>query len=120
MHGPQPRSYAYRLPRKARLAALCSALAQKARDNQVRVIDGFSFDAPKTKRMRELLQNIGIDGSVLIVLPQRDSAVELSARNLPRVQATSVEGLNVYDVLRYDVLLIAQDALARIEERLAR
>jgi len=120
MHGPQPRSYAYRLPKKARRAALRSALSQKARDGQVRVIEGFGFDAPKTKEMRVLLGKLGIDQSVLIVLPEHDAAVELSARNLPRVQATTVDGLNVYDVLRYEVLLVARDALVRIEERLAR
>jgi large subunit ribosomal protein L4 len=120
VHGPHPRSYAYRLPKRARRAALCSALTQKARDGQVRVIESFAFEAPKTKAMRQLLSALDINDSVLIVLPEHDAAVELSARNLPRVQATTVDGLNVYDVLRYEILLVAKDALAKIEERLAR
>lgn len=117
--GPKPRSYAYRLPKKARRAALCSALAQKARDGEIRVIDTLGFDEPKTKKMRGLLETLGINTSVLVVLADRDSAVELSARNLNRVAVMPVVGLNVYDILRHEVLLISKDALAAIEGRLA-
>jgi large subunit ribosomal protein L4 len=118
--GPQPRSYAYRLPRQARRAALCSALAQKARDGQVRVIDGLGIAEPKTKKLRELLGTLGIGGSVLIVIPDRDSNVELSARNLPRVSVLRVVGLNVEDVLRHETLLLTKDALEAIDARLRR
>jgi len=118
--GPQPRSYAYRLPRKTRLVALRSALAQKARDGQLRVIERLQFDGPKTKQMRATLDALGLARSVLIVLPERDSAVELSARNLPGVLALPIEGLNVYDILRHETLLVTRDALAGIEGRLTR
>jgi large subunit ribosomal protein L4 len=116
--GPRPRSYAYRLPRQARRSALCSALAQKARDGQVRVIDGIALDEPKTKRMRELLGALGIGRSVLIVIPERDANVELSARNLPYVSVLRVAGLNVEDVLRHETLLVTKDALDAIDARL--
>ena len=118
IHGPQPRSYAYRLPRSARKTALRSALTQKARDGQVRVIDGFSFDQPKTKQMRELLGKLGLS-SVLIVTANSDNNLVLSARNLARVSVLPVAGLNVYDLLKYENLLISQDALPLIEERLS-
>jgi large subunit ribosomal protein L4 len=118
--GPNPRSYAYRLPRKARRAALMSALAQKARDGQVRVIDGFNFTAPKTKTMRELLATLGIKKSVLIVVAERDVNVELSGRNLPGVRVLPVIGLNVEDVLHYETLLVAKPALDAIDARLGR
>jgi len=118
--GPRPRSYAYRLPRSARKAALASALAQKARDGQVRVIDKLQIDQPKTKRMREILLTLGITGSVLIVAPGDDRNLELSTRNLPYTRVMSVAGLNVYDVLRHEILLIQRDALPAIEERLSR
>jgi large subunit ribosomal protein L4 len=118
--GPQPRSYAYRLPRQARRAALTSALAQKARDGQVRVIDGFKFDAPKTKTMRALLATLGVKGSVLIVVAERDTNVELSGRNLPGVRVLPVMGLNVEDVLRHETLLVAKPALDAIDARLGR
>ncbi len=117
--GPRPRSYEYRLPRKARRAALCSALSQKARDGQVRVIEGLAFEQPKTKQMKELLSSLGISASVLIVLASRDRAVERSGRNLPGVLVTTAEGLNVYDILKHDTLLVTKDALAAIEQRTA-
>jgi large subunit ribosomal protein L4 len=118
--GPQPRSYAYRLPRTARRAALASALAQKARDGQVRVIDALRLDQPKTKRMQEILAALGITGSVLIVGGAEDRNLELSARNIPYTRVMTVAGLNVYDVLRHEILLIQRDALPVIEERLSR
>jgi large subunit ribosomal protein L4 len=118
--GPRPRSYAYRLPRQARLAALRSALAQKARDGEIRVLDKLDFPEPKTKQMRSLIDALGVEKTALIVLAERDRAVELSARNLAYVLVTTVDGLNVYDILRHRNLLISQDALAKIEERLSR
>jgi large subunit ribosomal protein L4 len=118
--GPQPRSYAYRLPRTARRAALASALAQKARDGQVRVIDALRLDQPKTKRMQEILAALGITGSVLIVGGAEDRNLELAARNIPYTRVMTVAGLNVYDVLRHEILLIQRDALPVIEERLSR
>jgi large subunit ribosomal protein L4 len=118
--GPRPRSYAYRLPKQARLTALRSALAQKARDNEVRVVDKFEFAEPKTKQMRQVLGALGVEKSALIVLAERDGAVELSARNLPHVLVTTVEGLNVYDILRHRNMIISQSALEKIEERLSR
>jgi large subunit ribosomal protein L4 len=118
--GPQPRSYAYRLPKQARRAALCSALAQKARDGQVRVIDSVALPAPKTKELARMLATLGITGSVLIVLAGRDANVELSGRNLPNVLVLPVVGLNVEDVLRHETLLVQRDALSAIEARLAR
>ncbi|MFQ5351969.1 MAG: 50S ribosomal protein L4 [Candidatus Binatia bacterium] len=117
--GPQPRSYAFRLPRSARKAALRSALAQKARDGQIRVLDKLDFDAPKTKQMRTLLQELGIRRPVLVVIPARDAAVELSARNLPGVKVTVAEGLNVYDLIGHEWLLLVRDSLGTIEERLS-
>ena len=118
--GPRPRSYAYRLPRNTRRVALRSALSQKARDGQIRIIDKIEFAEPKTKDMRQLLERVGLTGSVLIVTAERERNVELSARNLPRVQAMCVAGLNVYDILRHENLVVVQGALEGIEGRLSR
>ena len=120
LFGPQPRSYAYRLPKQARRAALCSALAQRAREGHVRVIDSIGLAAPKTKGLVQILATLGIKGSVLIVLAGRDANVELSSRNLPNVLVLPVIGLNVEDVLRHETLLVQRDALSEIEARLAR
>ena len=116
--GPQPRSYAYRLPKQARRAALRSALAQKVRDGQLIVMDRLAMDEPKTKRMQAVLAALGIGGSALFILPARDRSVELSARNLPRVHVMTVDGLNVYDVLRHERLVMIRDALTAVEGRL--
>jgi len=118
--GPQPRSYDYRLPRSSRRGALASALAQKARDGQLKVVDALALDQPKTKQLAALLASLGVLESVLVVTGERDRNVELAGRNIPRVLVLPVEGLNVYDILKYKNLLVAQDTLAAIQERLAK
>ncbi len=117
--GPLPRSYEYRLPRKARKAALTSALAQKARDGQIKIVDSLVFEEPKTKLVKGLLAGLGIEGSVMIVTPESDNNLWLGSRNLHRVLATTVAGLNVYDLLAHKTLLLARDAVAAIEEKLS-
>jgi len=117
--GPQPGSWGYRLPRKARRAALASALSQKARDGQVKVVDNFSFEAPRTKQMKELLDSLSVSGSVLVVLAEMDANVALSARNLPGVSVVLVDGVNVYDLLKHETLLLVPAAVEAIERRLA-
>ncbi len=118
--GPQPRSYEYRLPRSARRAAVRSALAMKAREGNVRVIDGLHFDTPKTKQMLATLGSLGIaNETVFLITADRDRGLELSARNLPRVKVLAAAGINVEDVVRHEILLITKDALAAIEERLS-
>jgi large subunit ribosomal protein L4 len=117
--GPNPRSYAYRLPRSARKAALSSALAQKARDGQVRVVDALKVGEPKTKIVKQLLTSLGINGSVLIVCADDQRNLELGARNLPYTTVTRAAGLNVYDILKHGILLIQRDALGAIEEKCA-
>ena len=116
--GPQPRSYEYRLPSKSRRHALASALAQKARDGQLKVVDRIELAAPKTREMAAMLGALDVADSTLVVIAGRDRNVELAARNLPRILVLPVEGINVYDILRHRNLLVSQDALAAIEARL--
>jgi large subunit ribosomal protein L4 len=116
--GPQPRSYEYRLPSSSRRQALASALAQKARDGQLKVIDQIALSAPKTRELAGILDGLGIADSTLVVIAGRDRNVELAGRNLKRVCVMPVEGINVYDILRHKNLLVTQDGLAAIEERL--
>jgi len=115
--GPQPRDYSYRLPKKARREALLSALSLRRQDEKIIVIDKLELAETKTKLMREVLENLGVK-SALIVIHESDEKVERSARNLGTVKVLRAEGLNVYDILRYEHLVLTEQALGVIEERL--
>jgi large subunit ribosomal protein L4 len=116
--GPQPRDYSYRLPRTARREALLSALSVKNRDGKIIVVDKFELEAAKTKVMAKALAELKVESAV-IVIAQSNEKIERSARNLPKIKVLRVEGINVYDLLRYDHLILTQEALQRLEERLA-
>ncbi len=116
--GPQPRSYAYRLPRSARKAALRSVLALKLRQEELVVVDAIEFAQPKTRQMVGLLSQLDMGSSVLIVLAEADVNVQKSARNLPGVKVLLSQGLNVYDLLRYRKTLFTRTGLQQVSERL--
>ena len=116
--GPTPRDYSYRMPRTARREALLSALSVKNRDGKLIVVDKFSLEAAKTKVMAQALAELKVT-SALIVIAGADVTIERSARNLPKVKVLRVEGVNVYDLLRYDHLVLTEGALKLLEERLA-
>jgi large subunit ribosomal protein L4 len=106
------------MPRTARREALLSALSLKNRDGKIIVVDKLELEAAKTKIMVQALAELKVS-SALIVIPQSDATIERSARNLPMVKVLRVEGLNVYDLLRYDHLILTAGALKLLEERLA-
>jgi large subunit ribosomal protein L4 len=116
--GPQARDYSYRLPKKARRKALLSALSSKNQDGKIIVVDKLELAEPKTKVMQKVLEDLQVKNA-LIVIPQPDDKVERSARNLPAVKVLRVEGLNVYDLLHHEHLILTEEALKLIEERLA-
>ena len=116
--GPHPRDYSYRMPRRARREALLSALSLKNRENKIIVVDKLELEEAKTKIMARALAELNVT-SALIVTGDAEEKVERSARNLPWVKVLRVEGLNVYDLLRYEHLILTEDALKRLEERLA-
>ena len=103
--GPVPRSYSQKLNRKMRRLAICSALSVKASDRQLLVMDQLEMAQPKTKEMAALLNRLKVDSSVLILLPEADTNVELSARNLPQVKTLRANCLNVRDLLKSDRLI---------------
>ncbi len=114
--GPHPRSYEQRLPRKMKRLALRGALTAKFTDDQVKVIDAFALEEIRTKDLVGVLEALEATGRVLVVAPGRDERLELSARNLPKVEVILADSLNVVDLLNADVVLIEQPALARMEE----
>jgi large subunit ribosomal protein L4 len=117
--GPQPRDYSYWLPKKVRRAALCSALSLKVREGLLKVVNRIDLPEPKTKRMVGLLKDLGVEKRVLILLADNNVNVQLAARNLPDVKVLSVAGVNTYDLLYYDYIVCPQDALAKLQERMA-
>jgi len=114
--GPHPRSYEQRLPRKMKRLALRGALTAKLGDEAVKVIDSFGLEAVKTRDLVGVLGALEANGRVLVVAPGRDERLELSARNLPTVEVILADSLNVVDLLKADLVLIEQSALARMEE----
>ena len=116
MFGPLPKDYSYRIPKKARRQALLSALSLKNKEGNIVVVEDIVFPEIKTKQMVHLLEYLKI-ANALLVIPSSDQSVELSARNLPHVKVIRAEGLNVYDVLRFEHLILTKGALSKIEER---
>ncbi|MBN1955710.1 MAG: 50S ribosomal protein L4 [Anaerolineae bacterium] len=114
-HGPSPRSYFKRMPRKMRHAALRSALSAKAAEQQIVVLDELAFQAPKTKDMIAVIKNLRVGDSLLILLPEQDQVVEKSARNIPGVKTLRANYLNIKDLLQYDNVLVPLGALEVIE-----
>ncbi|NOT56997.1 MAG: 50S ribosomal protein L4 [Deltaproteobacteria bacterium] len=116
--GPQPRSYAYRLPKSARRTGLQAALATKLRDGELVVVNNIELPEIKTKRMLEFLATLQMGNSVLVVIAEANERIEKSARNIPGVKVLRCEGLNVYDLLHFHQVLFTQAALQKVTERL--
>ena len=116
--GPQPRSYAQRMPRKMRRLALRSALSVKASEGKVSVVEGFILAEPKTRVMVEQLRGLGVEDTVLVVLPASNDVVARSVNNLPWAKVVLAQNLNLYDIFTHDQLVITRDALGLIEEQL--
>jgi large subunit ribosomal protein L4 len=117
--GPQPRDYGFKLNLKQRQLARKSALSYKAKENGIIVVEDFTFEAPKTKSMIEVLKNLKLDNKkVLFVTPGANKAVYLSARNLQRTAVVAASALNTYKVMDAEVLVIAEGALPVIEGNL--
>ncbi len=119
VHGPQPRSYAQKLPRKMVLAALRSVLSARFSDGRITVVRDFDLPSHKTREFRGALESLGADGSVLVVDNGSSPNLELSSRNLPRVTRLESKGLNPYVVLRHDHILMSVEAARKCSEVLA-
>jgi len=114
--GPQPRSYAFKLPKKVRRLAIRSALSSKVNGSELIVLDDLKLEQPKTKDMVQVLKNLGVDRKALVVTDQLEDNAILSARNIPGVKLIHADGLNVLDVLYHDKLILTRGAVNRVEE----
>jgi large subunit ribosomal protein L4 len=115
--GPDKRNYSYKVPKKVRKLALKMALSSKLRENELVVLDQFELDEIKTKIMVDVLKTLKLK-SALIVTEKHNDHLELSARNVPEVKVIRSEGLNVYDILKYRMLVLLEPAVKNIEGRL--
>jgi large subunit ribosomal protein L4 len=112
---PRPRDYAYRLPRSARRSALTSALTTRAQDDAVVVLSGFSLDVPKTKAAGAFLAKLGSQRALVVDCGNRD--LQLSMRNLQKSRYIDAQGLNVYDILNHDKLVLTEAAVHAVVAR---
>ena len=117
--GPSPRHYNVGLPRKVRRLALKSALSAKVLAGELIVLDNLEFDAPKTKQMIEVLANLKALGKIMIVLREYNENIEKSGRNIPGVLVEEAVGINVYDILNSDKLILTGSAVEKVQEVLA-
>ena len=114
--GPKPRSYRFSLPKKVRRLALKSAFSSKVMADEMLVLESLSLEEIKTKTIVNMLNALGADRKVLLVLPEKDEKIVLSARNIPGVKTALVNTLNVYDILNCDKFIVVKDAVAQLEE----
>ena len=112
---PKPRDYSFKMNKKEKALAIKSALTSRVQADKIYVLDGISFDEIKTKKMVAVMDNLKLD-KALVVLDQKDENVILSARNIPTVRTALANAINVYDIVKYDALVITKDAVAQIEE----
>ena len=112
---PKPRDYSFKMNKKEKALAIKSALTSRVNAEKFVVLDQISFDEIKTKKMKAVLDNFKVE-KALIVLDKKDETVTLSARNLPKVRTVLANSINVYDILKYDTLVLTKDAVAQIEE----
>ena len=112
---PTPRDYSFKLNRKEKRAALKSALSSRVAENKFIVVDALNFDEIKTKKFVEVMKNLNVD-KALVVLDDMNENVIRSANNIPTVKTSQTNEINVYDILKYDTVVVTKDAVKTIEE----
>ncbi|MCX7991792.1 MAG: 50S ribosomal protein L4 [Proteobacteria bacterium] len=118
LFGPKPRDYSYKLPKKALKSAMKSALSLKLSESKLFVVDAINMPEIKTKKFNEIVKKFELN-KVLFVLPERDRNIELSSRNIPNVKVLKSDYLNVYEIMKYDGLVVLKDAVKNIEGALS-
>ncbi len=115
--GPRPRDYGFKMNRKAKALARAAALTTKAKDNRIRIVEDFSFAAPKTKEFLRVISNLGLTGSkVLLVMPGENQNVYLSGRNVPKATISRASDINTLDIMLAQNVVILEPAISVIEQ----
>jgi large subunit ribosomal protein L4 len=112
---PKPRDYSFKMNKKEKALAIKSALTSRVNEAKFFVLDDLSFGEIKTKNMKKVLDNLKVE-KALVVIGDKNNNVQLSARNLPKVRTVLTNSINVYDILKYDTMVLTKDAVAKIEE----
>ncbi len=115
-HGPRPRDYSFKLNKKLKALARFSALTYKAQENKIILVEPFAMEAPKTKEMIKVLENIKAQKKALIVMDEKDNNVVKSASNIPGVRTALVNTINVYDIINHYTLVLTKAAAEKIQE----
>jgi large subunit ribosomal protein L4 len=119
-HGPRPRTYTFRFPRKKLQGAMRSALSAKLTENSVAVVEAFPLESSKTKDFQRILKGFGFSGKVLVVDSSVNKNLALSSRNLPKIKLVPGTGVNIFDVVNSNALLFSKDSILQIQEALSR
>ena len=114
--GPKPRDYSYRINKKERQLAIKSLLSSKVLENNLVVVDKLDLKEIKTKNMVKTLENLKVEGKTLIILPEKNKNVQSSARNIEGVKTSLTNTINVYDLLKYNKLILTVDSVKNLEE----
>jgi large subunit ribosomal protein L4 len=120
VHGPQPRDYSYRFPRKKLHSAMRSALSQKFNENLLAVVDALAIESNKTKEFQKVLNGLGAKGKVLVVDSSGNENLRLSSRNLPKVKLVPGGRVNIFDVVNSNILLFSKDSILQLQEALSK
>ena len=120
VHGPHPRSFVYAFPKKKRRGAIKSALSMKLSEGNLKVINSFGIDSHKTKNFIGQLSNLGLDRKVLLVGSREDENVSIASRNIPSIKFIPFLSVNIHDLLKYDTVLISEQAAKEIQEVLSK
>jgi large subunit ribosomal protein L4 len=120
VHGPKPRNYSYRFPRKKLQGAMRSALSAKLTENAVAVVEAFPIESHKTKEFQKILAGLGFTGKVLVVDSSVNKNLALSSRNLAKVKLVPGTGVNIFDVVNSNALLFSKDSILQMQEVLSR
>ena len=114
--GPKPRSYNYTVNKKEKRLAIKSMLSSKVLENELVVVENLPLKEIKTKEMARILNNLKVEGKAVILLPEKDEVVQKSARNIEGVKTLTVDTINVYDLLKYNKLVVTEDTVKKLEE----